>query len=80
MLPKCERIRDRNAIKAARRDFCEYCYRWGKGEVHHIKSKGAGGHDVPDNLIHLCHECHRKVHDGKIPRRVLREIVGKRTT
>lgn len=31
---------------------------------HHILSRGAGGSDDPDNIIHLCFECHRKVHDG----------------
>lgn len=33
---------------------------------HHIQSRGAGGSDAPQNLVNLCFECHRKVHDGKL--------------
>ena len=33
---------------------------------HHIKYRSQGGEDVMENLVMLCNECHRKVHDGKI--------------
>jgi 5-methylcytosine-specific restriction endonuclease McrA len=66
MLEKPKRVKDRKAIEAARKPHCEFCGIWGKGQVHHIKSRGSGGHDTPDNLIHLCVECHTRVHAGRI--------------
>ena len=35
-------------------------------EVHHIQHKEDGGSDRPDNLVCLCHTCHRQYHDGKL--------------
>ncbi len=84
MLDKKKRIRCRKAIEEARKAYCEYCFRHthcdgrNVGQVHHIKSKGSGGDDVPENLIHLCYACHRRVHDGKIPREDLINIVRRR--
>lgn len=72
MYPKPKRIRDKKAIEEARKPYCELCGRHGIMHVHHIKSKGSGGGDVPDNLICLCWGCHRKVHDGVIKRERLR--------
>ncbi len=72
MLDKPRRIVDRKAIAAARKEYCEYCGRWGKGQIHHIKSRGSGGHDTPENLIHLCVECHTRVHAGWISKSELR--------
>lgn len=31
-------------------------------EVHHIIPVGMGGSDAPDNLITLCHDCHKNRH------------------
>lgn len=31
-------------------------------EVHHIKKLSDGGEDIPNNLVALCSNCHRKVH------------------
>jgi len=41
--------------------FCETCGTYGI-HVHHIKTRGAGGTDKPENLIALCPECHHEVH------------------
>ncbi len=71
--PKHKRIVDPNAIQRARRDRCELCGSNHRLQVHHIKSRGAGGDDAPDNLICLCYVCHRKAHDGLITRERLRE-------
>lgn len=32
-------------------------------QVHHIKTKGTGGGDVPSNLLVVCFACHRAIHD-----------------
>ena len=66
MFPKPVRVKDRRAIEAARRPYCEWCWRWGPTHVHHIKSRGSGGGDVPENLISLCVGCHDRAHRGLI--------------
>jgi hypothetical protein len=56
-----KRIIDSKAVAAARLDWCENCGQrvyppgapvnelfW--SHVHHIKSRGAGGSDIPENL------------------------------
>ena len=35
-------------------------------EVHHIKFKSNGGTDDEENLITLCKECHKGIHDGTV--------------
>lgn len=45
---------------------------------HHLFTRGAGRLDVPINLMSLCHECHRKFHDGNVDRQTLVEIVAMR--
>ena len=37
-----------------------------KLEVHHIVFRSNGGSDEVDNLITLCHDCHKKLHDDKV--------------
>ena len=32
-------------------------------QVHHIKPKSQGGTDVPSNLITLCEQCHKRIHE-----------------
>ena len=49
--------------------ICKYCkgkHKDSKLEVHHIIYRGKGGSDDKDNLITLCHTCHKKLHNGKI--------------
>lgn len=48
---------------------CQHCHgRRGNRrlEVHHIIYRSQGGSDESDNLITVCHSCHRDIHDGKI--------------
>ena len=48
---------------------CQHCKgrtKDSKLEVHHIIFRSQGGSDDADNLITLCHTCHKKLHDGKI--------------
>ena len=82
-IDKLCRIVDPKAIQAARRNYCERCGRvGGRFEVHHIKSRGAGGDDVAENLINLCigfeSNCHDRAHRGLIPRAELLTIVAQR--
>lgn len=83
-IDKPRRVRDAKAIDRARRPWCEYCgHRGGRHEVHHVKSRGAGGGDGPSNLVNLCagpgtNDCHGRVHAGLIPRDALREIIRRR--
>lgn len=76
--PKDKRIKNQRLINDKKHD-CEFC---GKKKCwtnkHHVKSKGASGNDTEDNLIELCGECHRKVHDGIIKKQELLRIIKNR--
>lgn len=58
-----DKIKDKNLCKKYRSISCEVCGSWNEVSGHHIKSKGSGGWDVVENLIGLCFDCHRYVHD-----------------
>lgn len=48
---------------------CQYCkgkHKDSKLEVHHIIFRSQGGSDEADNLITLCHTCHKALHSGEI--------------
>ena len=48
---------------------CQRCHGKHKDshlEVHHIVFRSQGGSDESENLITLCHTCHKALHDGKI--------------
>ncbi len=77
-IDKPRRIVDRAAVNAARRDVCELCGVRCIGEVHHARSRGARGNDEPSNLISLCLLCHRKVHDGNVPRQAIMDVIANR--
>ncbi|MGE5611663.1 MAG: HNH endonuclease signature motif containing protein [Bacillota bacterium] len=81
-IPKPIRIKDPEAIESARRPHCEYCGHPGRREgeihVHHVRSRGAGGHDCQENLVSLCWLCHDGVHRGRIPRARIEALVGAR--
>ena len=64
MLPKPKRIKNKNAL--ARRGYCQLCGRGGYTEIHHIRSRGAGGDDVAENLIECCSRCHSMCHTAEI--------------
>jgi len=62
--------RDQLRLLVLRRDkyTCRQCWATGTSlHVHHTLPKEKGGTDNPDNLITLCHQCHREVH--KVSRR-----------
>lgn len=74
--PKPHRVKDLFAIEWVKKwGKCQHC---GKTKarssdktlhVHHIKTRGAFGGDVPENLVLLCFQCHTGTHQaGLIPR------------
>lgn len=69
---------DLKIINEVRKDYCELCGTPTTIWPHHIKPRGAGGKETRWNLIQLCEEHHRAVHDGQLHRKVLVEIVAKR--
>lgn len=77
-LVKHKRIKDRKAIKAARKNFCERCGCYAGIEPHHIFTVGSGGGDVSYNLVQLCTCCHIGAHSGNIQRDELLAIVAER--
>ncbi len=34
-------------------------------QLHHMKSRGRGGSDHPNNLLDVCFKCHAKITDNK---------------
>ena len=58
---------------------CQYCkgkHKDSKLEVHHIIFRSQGGSDEENNLITLCHTCHKALHDGKINPKLNGKIKG----
>jgi len=45
---------------------CQECGRWTQSPPHHRVYLSQGGSDIESNLITLCRDCHRLVHDAKI--------------
>lgn len=41
---------------------CTACKIDGELDIHHIKSRGAGGTENPNNLMPLCRRCHQEYH------------------
>ena len=61
MFPKISRLESQANLDLMRSYACHVC-----GvtpvDVHHVRTKGAGGGDDLNNLISLCRVCHTKVH------------------
>lgn len=72
------RIRDPKTIRAMKKPYCELCGQRAYGEPHHIKTRGSGGSDIPENLIQLCWEHHVAAHSGGLPKEELVAIVAAR--
>ena len=78
-VPKRKTVKDKKAVKRCRKTRCEVCGGIASGDPHHIYSQGAGGPDIPENLIQLCFRCHyEEVPSGKLSRQELLEIVARR--
>lgn len=57
----------RDKIKRERGDKCEICG-WDKGscDIHHRRQRVNGGNDDESNLIIVCPNCHRLIHENKL--------------
>ncbi len=62
-------VKRRVLIEAGHRCAIPTCRSAVSVDIHHIKPVHEGGDNSPDNLIPLCPNCHRMVHDGKIDRK-----------
>jgi len=80
VFPRPKRVRNPELIKKTRKNWCEFCFRIGSTQIHHIRAIGFShlGNDIKENLTALCFLCHRKVHDGNLDREKLIEIVAER--
>ena len=61
------------AIAEAKQGPCRICRRvesngsvHSKIQLHHLIRRSQGGDDVPENIVPLCGECHRRLHDGRL--------------
>ena len=58
---------------------CQCCrgkHKDSKLEVHHIIYRSQGGSNKADNLITLCHTCHKALHNGKINPKLSGKVKG----
>lgn len=58
---------------------CQICkgkHKDSKLEVHHVIFRSQGGSDDAENLITLCHTCHKALHDGIIKLNVVGKTKG----
>jgi hypothetical protein len=86
--PKPRRIEDRKTIDWVlhKRDGCcmygLHTHRTracsGPLDPHHIQTRGAGGDDVPENLITLCRTHHNLAQNHRIPKEELYGILRDR--
>ncbi len=58
---KIKRISDPKLLAKVRENRCAVCGVRGVDPAH-IKSKGSGGNDVPDNLLGFCRRHHSEQH------------------
>ena len=75
---KKSRISSQEIINAMKSDRCEICGNYCSNEPHHVISRGAGGPDIPENMIQLCGKCHRKAHNGDFDKMWLFNIISRR--
>lgn len=66
--PKKKKVTNKKGLtESKKRDGkCIYCLNKYSLQTHHIITKARGGGNEPENLITLCHSCHRCYHDGSI--------------
>jgi 5-methylcytosine-specific restriction endonuclease McrA len=60
--PKEVRVEDEVVLDQYRVLPCVACRRPPPSDPAHLTTKGAGGGDVPENLMSLCRQCHTQQH------------------
>lgn len=78
LFAKHERFTNDLIVNECKKTHCEICHRETQGIPHHIVSRGAGGPDIPENLIQLCTICHTKAHNGEYTKDFLFGIISRR--
>jgi len=63
-LRACEYGRLRRKILQRDGWRCQVCGIRTNLQVHHLNYRGRGGSDRKENLISLCADCHRQVHEA----------------
>jgi 5-methylcytosine-specific restriction endonuclease McrA len=58
--------RIRLAVYRRDRWACRHCHNRNGLHPHHIIFKSHRGKDALDNLVTVCHVCHRAIHDGRL--------------
>ena len=66
-LTKKKKINKKSNLKKCVKEnpYCRNCGSSDNVSAHHIIFRSQGGDDSLTNLITLCFNCHRKVHDGE---------------
>ena len=62
-------------VKLSRKMLLKYGDCYGPLDVHHLRTRGSGGDDVPENMITLCRKHHTMAGDWIIPREELEELL-----
>lgn len=60
-IPKPKRKTDPHLLRLIRELPCTACGRIGPSDPHHVTSVGAGGGDIPENVMPLCRRHHADV-------------------
>ena len=80
VFPKPARVIDLQALRDYHDAhlFCEMCGKPASKTPHHLRTRGAGGPDTPDNLMSLCPICHTRIHqEAKFKERALKVKHGR---
>ncbi len=67
--PKPKRVKNPSLIKRIANEPCLICSKW-PSDPHHITTRGAGGDDVGNNLMPLCHLHHVEWHQVGVSKMV----------
>lgn len=59
-------IKAQRAGRARDYETCQACGSKQKVQGHHIFDHQFSGAATAENIVSLCHDCHKKVHSGKL--------------
>lgn len=57
-----QRIVDKRLLRAVASQPCAVCFADAPSDPHHLVSRGAGGPDLPYNILPACRRCHQEIH------------------